>query len=136
VAERIRPALEKGHIVLGDRFIDASMAYQSAGLGMDEAFVRAASDFAARGLRPDRTYLLDIPPEESRRRLLARAKAAMAGEAELDRIEQRPEAYHRRVREKFLHIAAADPQRVLLLDAARPAEELASVILGDCKRFL
>lgn len=136
VAERIVPELEQGHIVLGDRFIDASVAYQAAGLGLDEAAVRAASEFAVNGLKPHRTYMLDLTAEESRSRLTARASAAESGSAELDRIERKPLDYHRRVREAFLRIAAAEPQRVLLLDATKPPKELASLILSDCKRFL
>ena len=136
VAERIKPELERGHIVLCDRFIDASMAYQAAGLGIDASFVRAASEFAVGGVKPHRTYMLDLTEEDSRQRLSARATAAGAGEAELDRIERKPLSYHRSVREAFLKIAADEPERVLLLDATKSPKELAEVILADCKRFL
>lgn len=135
VSQRIRPELEQGHIVLGDRFIDASIAYQAAGLGLDESVVRAASEFAVDGLKPVRTYLLDLSPEESRSRLLSRASAG-SGASDLDRIELKPLDYHKRVREAFLRIAEAEPERVLRLDAALPQDQLASMILRDCKRFL
>lgn len=136
VAERIRPALREGYIVLGDRFVDASMAYQSAGLGVDEAFVRQVNAFATDGLGPHRTYLLDLSPEAGRRRLVARAKEAGEGPDGLDRIEQRPAEYHRKVREAFLRIAREQPGRILVLDAEKPPETLARIILDDCRRLL
>lgn len=136
VAERIRPALARGHIVIGDRFADASVAYQSAGLGADEAFVRQVNAFATGGLQPDRTYMLDLSPETGRRRLAERAQSGAGDRPGLDRIERRPDDYHRRVREAFLAIARAEPERVLLLDAERPPEELARAIFEDCRRLL
>jgi dTMP kinase len=134
VHERIIPALNQGFIVLCDRFIDASIAYQAFGLGMDESFVRAASLFASDGLVPIRTYMFDLPAEESRRRLTARAAASMT--EKLDRIELKPLEYHRLVREGFLHIAAREQDRVILLDAQLSVEALHQAILLDCKRFL
>lgn len=135
VAERIRPALAEGQLVLGDRYIDASIAYQSVGLGIDERVVREVNDFATGGLWPHRTYLLDLTPEAGRRRLEARAEAA--GESGgLDRIEQRPYDYHQRVREAFLRLAREEPGRILLLDAEQPREMLARLILEDCRRLL
>lgn len=136
VQEFIVPALNQGKIVLCDRFIDASMAYQAEGLGVDADFVRLASEFAAAGLKPQRTYMLDLTAEESRHRLLSRATAASGNSAELDRIELKPLAYHQRVRHAFLRIAESDPDRVKLFDATLPIEELARAIISDCKRFL
>lgn len=134
VQERIIPALRDGYIVLCDRFIDASIAYQAFGLGVEESFVRMASEFAANGLKPHRTYMLDLPAEESRKRLIARVSAS--AEAQLDRIEQKSLDYHRRVRDGFLHIAATDRERIVLLDAQQSAHILNQAILFDCKRFL
>jgi len=136
VAERILPALGRGDVVIGDRFVDASIAYQSAGLGVDEAIVRRVNEFATGGLKPDRTYLLDLPEEEGRRRLAARTRERAGGPAGLDRIERRTAEYHRRVREAFRRIARENPGRVLLLDALQPPETLARIILEDCRRLL
>jgi len=89
VAERIVPALAQGNIVIGDRFTDASMAYQSAGLGIDEAFVRQVNEFATVGLKPHRTYMLDLPEDAGRRRLENRIRQAPDGHDGLDRIVAR-----------------------------------------------
>lgn len=134
VKERIVPSLDRGQIVLCDRFVDASIAYQAYGLGVEERMVRLVNQFATGGLVPDRTYMLDIPVEESRRRLLTRSGAELR--PDLDRIEQKELEYHRRVREGFLHIAQAEPHRVRLLDASSSPDELAGEILSDVKRLL
>ncbi len=136
VHELILPALEQGKIVLCDRFIDASIAYQAHGLGIGEQLVRDINRFASSGLSPDRTYLLDIPETESRRRLLIRSGAAVKEEAQLDRIEQRASEYHRKVRQAFLAIAEQEPERVLVVDAARSEEKIAEHVLQDALRIL
>jgi len=134
VREIIAPALERGAVVICDRFVDASMAYQAYGLGVSPDEVASINRFATGGLQPRRTYLLDVPVEVSRERLLARAGAA--GGSALDRIEQKETGYHERVREGFLLIARAEPGRVKLLDANRPVEDIAEEIESDCERLL
>jgi dTMP kinase len=134
VREVIRPALDRGVIVLCDRFVDASIAYQGYGLGHNPEEVAAISRFATGGLQPHRTYLLDVPVEVSRERLVSRAGAA--GGAGLDRIEQKETDYHERVRDGFLLIAKADSHRVLLLSANRSVEEIEADIIADCDRWL
>jgi dTMP kinase len=125
VTEVIRPALAEGAIVLCDRFVDASLAYQGAGLEVGVETVRAVNHFATGGLRPDCTFLFDLPIEVSRQRLLeARGKAAV------DRIEQRDTAYFERVRLAFLELAKADPKRIQVLDATRSVVELEQEIWG------
>ena len=113
-ARVIRPALERGDIVISDRFMDSSVAYQGVGrdLGLDR--VAQLSLWATGGLRPDLTVLLDVDPEIG----LARVVGP-------DRLESEPLEWHRRVRQGFLDIAAAEPDRYLVLDASRPAEDLA-----------
>ncbi len=134
VHERIIPALESGRIVLCDRYIDASIAYQAYGLGIDEAMVRKINRFASSGLEPVRTYMLDIPAEVSRVRLSGRTNGEQP--EPLDRIEQKQLDYHRKVREAFLRIAASEPERVVLIDANRPADWVARDIAADCMRLL
>ncbi|MFF2158902.1 dTMP kinase [Paenibacillus chitinolyticus] len=134
VREFIVPALKANRIVLCDRFVDASLAYQAYGLGISFDEVAAINRFATGGLEPTRTYLLDVPVETSRQRLLARTQSA-GGEG-LDRIEQKGEAYHNRVREGFMKILEQNPKRICLIDADRTQDEIAHDILQDCKQLL
>lgn len=131
VREVIQPALARGAVVVCDRYIDASIAYQAYGLGQSPEIVEEISRYASGGLQPDRTYMMDVPVQVSRERLLARS-----GEAGLDRIEQKGDGYHERVREGFLHIARKHPQRVKLIDANRSEEEIAAEIRSDCEAWL
>ncbi|MCI3923292.1 dTMP kinase [Paenibacillus sp. TRM 82003] len=133
VREVIAPAMSRDAVVLCDRFVDASIAYQAYGLRRDPEQVAEINRFATGGLRPHRTYLLDVPAEVSRERLLARS--GQAGQPGLDRIEQKEKEYHERVREGFLRIARAEPQRVLLVDATRAVESIAAEIDEDWNRF-
>jgi dTMP kinase len=114
----LRPALEAGEVVVTDRYIDSSLAYQGAGraIGLDD--VAAISHWATQGLRPDLTVLLDLPPETG----LARAR----GRAAADRLESESLEFHQRVRDGFRALAAGEPERYLVLDATRAADELAS----------
>ncbi|MFA5606120.1 MAG: dTMP kinase [Leucobacter sp.] len=123
VAKVVRPALERGAIVVQDRYIDSSLAYQGAGrvLAVDE--VRGISKWAAGGLWPQLTVLLDLDPEAA-----AQRRAARGGTA--DRLEGEVAEFHAAVREGFRSLAAADPDRYLVLDAARPVDELHADILS------
>ncbi len=134
VHQVILPALAKNKVILCDRFIDASIAYQAYGLGMEESVVRSINAFASAGLQPTRTYMLDIPVEESRRRLHSRA--AQSDAFELDRIEQKEWDYHKRVREGFLSISRQEKSRILLLDASRESNDLSREILQDCRQIV
>jgi dTMP kinase len=120
VHEVIRPALDAGEIVLTDRFVDSSLAYQGAGRAIPLDDVRMLSGWATEGLRPDLTVLLDLPPEDG----LARAR----GRAAADRLESESLGFHRRVRQTFLALAEADAGRYLVLDARRGPDELATEI--------
>lgn len=117
----VRPALARREVVIQDRYLDSSVAYQGAGrvLGRDE--VRELSRWATGGLLPDLTVLLDLDPSAARGRLDADDKP-------FDRLESEQDAFHARVRAEYLAIAAAEPDRFLVLDAARPAAELAAEI--------
>jgi dTMP kinase len=114
----LRPALAAGEVVVTDRYVDSSLAYQGAGrtIGLDD--VAAISRWATQGLRPDLTVLLDLPPETG----LARAR----GRAVADRVESESLAFHQRVRDTFRTLAAAAPGRYLVLDATRAVEALAA----------
>ena len=114
VAEVISPALERGAVIITDRYTDSSLAYQGAARGLRTEDVAWLSHWATDGLVPDLTILLDLPPEAG---LGRRTRSA-------DRLEAEPTEFHDRVRAGFLSLARQDPQRYLVLDATRPAAEL------------
>ena len=120
VATVIRPALERGAVVLGDRYIDSSLAYQGAArsLGVDE--IASLSSWATRGLYPSLTFLLDLPPEVGARR---RTDAP-------DRMERESMDFHERVRHEYLRLADAEPERIVVIDAVGTIEEVFSEIRG------
>ena len=120
VHDVVRPALDAGEVVITDRFVDSSLAYQGAGRTMPMDDVRQLSRWATQGLRPDLTVLLDLPPEVG----LARAR----GRAAADRLESESLDFHQRVRRTFNALAEAEPDRYLVLDARRSADELAAAI--------
>lgn len=119
VREVIRPALERGEVVLSDRFAGASVAYQGYGRGLDLDFVRDLNRRATDGLSPDLTVLLDLDPAEGLRRV--------AGRGSEDRLEREDLAFHRRVRDGFLELARHDPSW-LVLDASGPADTIADAV--------
>lgn len=125
----VRPALARGEVVIQDRYLDSSVAYQGAGrvLGRDE--VRRLSLWATEGLLPDVTVLLDLDPSAARSRLDADDKP-------FDRLEAEEEHFHARVREEFLALAAAEPTRFLVLDAALPAADLAAAVRARVEPLL
>ena len=116
VEEVIRPQLAAGKVVLCDRYIDSTLAYQGFGQGESLDTLRSLLDFATGGLRPDLTILLDI---ESRAGIQRKQTSG-----EWTRMDAFTLAYHQRVRQGYLDLAAAEPQRWLKLDAARPADEV------------
>lgn len=127
VAGVIQPALDRGEVVITDRFVDSSLAYQGAGrtLAMDD--VRRLSRWATKELVPDLTVLLDVAAELGLARVRRRQVGADSG-AGLDRLERETLQFHDRVRACFLSLAESDPNRYLVLDASRSLAELATAI--------
>ncbi len=121
VANVIKPLLDKGKIVLCDRFVDASIAYQGWGRGLEPQGVRDANALALDGTWPDLTVLLDIAPEEGIRRVMDRR-------AGLDRIEQEDLSFHQAVRRGYIELAVDEPARFLVVDAAMPRKEVSQHI--------
>ena len=115
VAEVIRPALERGAVVLCDRYLDSSLAYQGVARGLGRGPVEEVNRFATGGLLPDLVVLLDLDPADG----LGRRAGA------LDRIEAQDLGFHRRVRQAFCDLAAADPGRFAVVDAAAPVGKVA-----------
>jgi dTMP kinase len=115
----VRPAIARGEVVIQDRYLDSSVAYQGAGRVLDSDDIRELSLWATGGLLPDLTVLLDLDPAAARTRLDADAKP-------FDRLEAEKEEFHARVRAGFLTLAAAEPARFLVLDARQPVPVLAA----------
>lgn len=117
----IRPALAAGKVVLCDRFTDATMAYQGAGRGVDAALLRLLAEQVEAGTRPVLTVLFDVPPAVSRQRL--------AGLKTPDRFEREQAAFFERVRQAYLDMALAEPQRFAVLDASQPLDAVTAALL-------
>ncbi len=114
----VRPALERGAVVISDRYIDSSVAYQGAGRDLSPTEIARINRWATGGLVPHLTVLLDVPPEVARERFTEAP----------DRLESEPAEFHARVRAGFLTLAAADPGRYLVVDAGQEPEGVTSVI--------
>nr|WP_251127126.1 MULTISPECIES: dTMP kinase [unclassified Exiguobacterium] len=121
VEQVIRPALERGAIVLCDRFIDASIAYQGYGLQYDLDQIQSLNEWATNGLTPDLTFLFDLSPE--------RASARMKDRGQLDRIESRDQAFHERVYEGFQTLLKQYPERIIRIDADQSIECIQDEVL-------
>ena len=126
VAELIRPALEEGKVVLCDRFTHSTMVYQGYGRGLDFTAIKMVNNMATRNLNPDLIILLDISPEQG----LARKQSLK------DRFELEDLSFHRRVREGYLKIAAAEPDRWLVIDASLPKGKIAEIIWDRVSQLL
>lgn len=129
VDERIRPALEAHKIVICDRFIDATVAYQGYRGGIDLQLIHQLNRVATGGLTPDITFILDLPPEIGLQR-------QQRGETHRDRLDREPLEQHRKVREGYLSAAKADPDRVKLIDAAQPPDTVHTAILTEYHTYL
>jgi dTMP kinase len=127
VEEEIRPALEKGEVVVCDRYADSTTAYQGYGRGLDMGTVAAVNKAGTGGLTPDLTILLDVPPEAG----LARKHGERP-----DRFEAEAAAFHRRVREGYLKLAGAEPKRWLVIDATQARDKIAGQIWERVSRLL
>ncbi|QEE60738.1 dTMP kinase [Salinibacterium sp. dk2585] len=121
IATKVRPAVESGAVVIQDRYLDSSVAYQGAGRVLDGGEVRDVSLWATEGFLPHLTILLDLDETVGRERLdVSRTR--------FDRLEAEKADFHARVRAGYLALAAAEPERFLVLDATRPVDELAAAI--------
>ena len=120
VGEVMRPALDRGEVLVCDRYVDSSYAYQGYGRGLDMAQLRAVSHAATGGLTPDLTILLNIEPE------LGLQRAARVGEP--DRIEREGLDFHWRLQQGFMQLAVEEPKRFLVLDATAASEALSDDI--------
>jgi len=129
VGEVIRPALERGAIVLCDRYADSTYAYQGYGLGLNVNALRVITAFATGGLLPDLTFCLDLPVEEGLRR---KRMAYESGASEWNRIDARDLAFHKRVHAGYHELVKRDPARWVVVDATQPFEKVA----GDIRQHV
>ena len=130
----LRPALAAGRVVLSDRYADATVAYQGAGRGFDPPLVTQVVSLATGGLKPDLTLLFDLSVAASSERSLRRTKAGDG--VPNDRLELEAEHFHARVRDAYLQIAAAEPERVRVIDASLSVEEIHAHVLEIVVPFL
>ncbi|ERG68124.1 dTMP kinase [Exiguobacterium chiriqhucha] len=117
----IRPALKRGAIVVCDRFVDASIAYQGYGLQYDLNQILSLNEWATAGIKPDLTFLFDLPPDQASRRMKDRGQ--------LDRIESRDESFHQRVYDGFKKILEQHPDRMVRIDANATIEMIQDEVL-------
>lgn len=115
----IAPALKKNKIVLCDRFIDSTLAYQGYGRGIDQATIKTLHNIAAGGMKPDFTILLDIPADRGLQRKHTRSR---------DRFEEEELSFHDRVRNGYLKMAEEEPDRWFVVDALQQAEAITGII--------
>lgn len=135
VHERIKPGLERGAVVICDRFIDSTLAYQGYGRSFDLKLLEALNRLATGGVTPDLTILLDLPVEVG----LGRAKALDKGEGKVgegDRIEQEDIEFHRRLRNGFLELAAREPERFRTLEITEGIEATQERVVKVVEEFL
>jgi dTMP kinase len=129
VNEVIRPHLDRGEIVMLDRYADSTMAYQGYGHQNDLALIRSLLDFATGGLKPDLTLLLDLDPEEGLRR-------RQVNGGEWNRLDAYQLQYHQRVRQGYITMADAEPERWRVVDASQPPDMVQSKIQDVLLLFL
>jgi dTMP kinase len=128
----VRPALASGHVVLSDRFADSTVAYQGAGRSFEPRIIEEIVRLATGGLKPDLTLLFDLPVETARERASNRTRNGRAG----DRLDAEDPAFHTRVREAYLKIAAAEPDRVRIVASADSIEETHTRVLDIVLPYL
>jgi dTMP kinase len=129
----IRPALASGTWVLCDRFADSTFAYQGYGRGLDLEELKRINSFATGGLEPDRTILLNVSPEVSAKRMRAREAAT---NTDADRMEKAGDSFHSRLRQGFLELTAAEPDRFAVIQADGGVEEVAEAVWNSIQPML
>ena len=130
VDELVRPALERGAIVLSDRYIDSTIAYQGAGRDLTAHQIRRLSEWATGGLWPDRTYLFDMTPRAARERLLKNRGDNM------DRLDEEPLDFQIKTRDEYFRLAAAEPKRFVMIDAAQTEDTVTQQLCADLAIYL
>jgi len=125
----VRPALERGDVVVQDRFFDSSVAYQGAGRVLSETEVRDLSLWAVENLRPNLTIVLDVPAD------VARARRDSTRDV-YDRLEAEADDFHERVREAYRRLAKEEPERIVIIDGQLPAEQIHQQVIDRVGKLL
>jgi dTMP kinase len=123
VRRLVRPALDAGRLVISDRYADATVAYQGAGRGFSPKLISQIVQLATEGLKPDLTLLFDLSINESTNRTARRSTGKTATRITRDRLDIEHADFHARVRDAYLQIALAEPERVKLIDTSGPVEQ-------------
>jgi dTMP kinase len=132
VGEVIRPALERGLVVVSDRFYDSTLVYQGIGRGLDVTFIKSLNEFVVGACNPDRTLLLDLDVEDSRVRQMRRVRPV----GRHDRMEQLTKDFFERVRRGYLELARQEPDRVKVIDASRTEDQVEEAIWNEINGIL
>lgn len=127
LVERVLPVLETGDIVLCDRFVDSSIAYQGYARGIGETGIFKINDFATDGVQPDLTLYIDVPAEIGLRRI----QKGM-GTREFNRLDQEKQSFHDKVRAGYLNLARENPTRIVTIDGTQTPEE----VVADCMQII
>ena len=127
INEVIRPSLQKGKVVICDRFADSTTAYQGYGRGVDLTTIKAMNEMATGGIKPDLTILLEMPPDKG----LSRKNAKNH-----DRFEAEGIAFHHRIRDGYLKLAAQEPKRWMVIDATLPRNQIKVIIWDKIRQLL
>ena len=125
VSEKIRPALKQNKIVISDRYYDASTAYQGAARSLPPALVKNLNQIAAQGVKPDLTFILDLPVSVG----LSRMKKRYCSSKKIDRIELEKEAFHKKIRQGYLKLAKKEPGRIKVIDANQTPKDIHTEIM-------
>ncbi|HEX8174756.1 MAG TPA: dTMP kinase [Pyrinomonadaceae bacterium] len=128
----LKPALESGHMVLSDRYADATRAYQGAGRGFSKELIADVIELATAGLKPDLTLIFDLSVAEC----VSRARRRVHDGHKGDRLDSEDAAFHTRVREAYLEIARAEPDRVRIIDASGSIDETHTRVMDVVMRFI
>lgn len=130
MVEKIQPALEQGGLVLVDRFIDSSVAYQGYGRGLDKAAISWLNNYATDGRQPDLTLYFDVPSE------LGLQRINQNQDREINRLDLERLELHQRVRQGYQALAAKEPQRIIPIDASQPLEQVVQAALASLDQFM
>lgn len=134
IEEIVQPALQSGRMVLCDRFTDATLAYQGAGRGLDPALIKRLNLLTAGGCHPDLTLLLDLPVEIGLSRAIHREETQQ--DSSEGRFEREQLEFHQRIRRAYLSMAAAEPQRIRVIDAEQTPQQIAQQVAAIIDPFL